>query len=109
MPVDTPHTDYQRVAPKWEKCRDTQEESDAVKSKRMKYLPRLDIHEQKPAKHNEYLLRAYFYSAMKRTVEGLAGAILQKAPAVQFPENLNSILKDVTLTSVPFQLLVLEV
>ncbi len=108
MPVDTPHPDYQRIAPKWEKCRDTREGSDAVKSKTTKYLPRLDIHEQKPAKYNEYLLRAYFYGAMKRTVEGLAGAILQKAPAVQFPENLNGILQDVTLTSVPFQLLVLK-
>ena len=108
MPVDTPHSDYQRIAPKWEKCRDAREGSDAVKSRRTKYLPRLDIHEKKPAKYEEYLLRAYFYSAMKRTVEGLAGAILQKAPVVQFPENLNGILKDVTLTSLPFQLLVLE-
>ncbi len=97
---------------KWKKCRDTRAGSDAVKAAKTDYLPTLDIHDKKPRLYDGYILRAYFYGAMTRTVEGLAGSILQKSPAVELgtvpTDTGDELLKDVTLTGVPFELLAFD-
>jgi hypothetical protein len=92
----------------WEKCRDVAAGSSAVKAAGAKYLPAIGDHKNKPDKYNAYKIRALFFNAMSRTIDGLAGAILQKAPVITFPEQLEWILEDLTLTTVPFEALAHE-
>jgi len=104
VPVNTPSKAYQGAFTKWQRARDCFEGSDAVKAAGARYLPLLDS--QKPGvsgahgqqKYNEYLLRALFYNAMGRTVEGLSGALFQTAPTIAGPAELEPHLSDITLT-----------
>lgn len=100
--VATPHADYVALAPKWVRCRDACEGGDAVKSKGTAYLPPLDSHTAKPEKYKEYKTRALFYNAVGRTIQGLAGGIFQKAPAIE-AEAATEDAKDITLTGEPLE------
>ena len=97
MPVDTPSSDHADMLSKWTRARDAYDGEDAVKAKGTAYLPTLASHASKPAAYNAYLSRAMFYNSMRRTVDGLAGAIFQKAPEVEAPDLLDEHLLDVTL------------
>lgn len=99
MPVNTPSSAYLEAAPKWARCRDTYEGADAVKSKGAKYLPGLDSHGRNPAAYAAYKMRALFYNAVARTVDGLAGGIFNKQPEFIVPGFVEPMLVDVTLTS----------
>lgn len=118
MPVDTPHTQYERMAPRWERCRDTAEGEDAVKARRTRYLPPLDSHKReqadfgKTSRYDEYLLRTLFFNAVGRTVTGLSGAIFQKAPSIDLtnaPAEMVEQVRDVTLTDQPIDMFALNV
>lgn len=107
--VATLHESYKALQLQWERCRDCTRGSDAVKEKGVKYLPMLDSHNQKPLKYLEYKLRALFYNAAGRTVEGLAGGIFQKAPAVEeISGPAEEHIKDITLTGEPLDLFALK-
>jgi hypothetical protein len=101
MPVDTPHPEYDAHKDQWERCRDTREGSDAVKAKKEKYLPRLDSMAKgdlrSEARYAAFLVRAYFYNAVGRTVEGLTGAIFQKDPIFEAPDPIEEHLDDITM------------
>jgi len=109
MPVDTPHPSYVAMLPQWRRCRDAAAGSDAVKAAGDIYLPRLDSHKigvpgitssAATQKYEEYKLRALFFNATGRTVQGLTGAICQKAPKIEVPDIAKEHMKDVTLTGV---------
>lgn len=100
MGVNRKHKAYTAAADQWSRCRDCFDGGDAVKAADHKYLPPLPTHLENPEKYKEYKLRALFYNATGRTVEGLSGAIFQKAPTVTLPKALEDQLKDVTLTGV---------
>lgn len=108
MPVQTPNSSYEAMSETWKKCRDVAAGSQAVKAAGVKYLPAIGDHQNKPQKYNDYKARALFFNAMNRTICGLTGAILQKAPEVKFPERLKDILNDLTLTTMPFEALALK-
>jgi hypothetical protein len=110
MAVDTPHPTYVTLQDKWSRCRDCVDGSDAVKKKGTVYLPPLPSHTENFARYREYLMRALFYNATGRTVEGLAGGIFQKAPSVEYEENevLEGHFKDVTLTGEPIDMFALK-
>lgn len=99
MPVETPHKAYAAASPKWTRCRDCYEGSDSVKAKGTEYLPALDSHDVNPRAYAAYLLRALFYNAVGRTVDGLAGGIFQKPMETEAPPSAEAFLKDVTLTN----------
>lgn len=94
MPVDSEHSEYEKFKAQWEKCRDTIEGSYAVKERRQDYLPLLD--DQTVSEYDAYLLRALFYGASGRTVQGLLGAIFRKDPIVKIKEEYLEFLKTIT-------------
>lgn len=110
MPVDTLHDTYKDLAERWQRCRDCVAGSDSVKEQGTKYLPMLPSHlRDNGLKYINYKLRALFYNATGRTVEGLAGGIFQKAPGI---ENVTGPalehIKDITLTGEPLQMFALK-
>lgn len=103
--VDRVHPEYEERREQWDRGRDTYAGQDAVRKKSVRYLPRLETHmndhQNGEARYRAYILRALFYNAVSRTVDGLAGAIFQKAPEYDVPDVIENHLEDVTLTSVP--------
>jgi hypothetical protein len=108
MPIDSTHPQYEQMAPLWRRCRDVAGGSDAVKAKTTTYLPcpgGMDPWRDYPA----YLARALFFGAMARTIDGLAGSILQKAPTITAPPRVQPWLRDVTLGDQSLDLLAASV
>jgi len=99
--VTTEHSAYATAKSRWQRCRDAYEGGDAVRERGTSYLPKLDG--QSDAEYAAYKLRADFYGATSRTVDGLAGAVLRKAPAVEVPEGIAPQLADVTSQGVPLE------
>lgn len=111
MPVDLRHKSYGESVPRWQRCRDCYDGSDAVKKRADQHLPKLDGHKTKhPEKYKDYQLRALFYNALSRTVDGLAGAIMQRAPAVDLPAGIDvNLLRDVTRGGKSLEMFALDV
>lgn len=111
MPVFTPHPSYTAMLAKWKRCQDCYEGSDAVKAAGTQYLPMLDSHKgsaEGQRRYEEYKLRALFFNATGRTVDGLAGGIFQRAISVEAPEIVLEDTKDITLSSVSLDLFALR-
>ncbi len=68
MAVNTPSAYYETMLPKWTRCRDAAEGSDAVKAKGTTYLPMVNVNEQSAQQYDEYLFRAMWYPATGRTI-----------------------------------------
>ena len=105
--VTTTHPEYDSLRDQWMRCRDCSEGSDTVKSRKTKYLPSLDSHKKEGGndKYANYLMRALFYNATGRTIQGLSGSIFQKAPAVTlFSKDTEEDIKDITLTGEPLEM-----
>jgi hypothetical protein len=107
--VETPRAEYANARPKWDRVRDCRDGEDAVKARTQTYLPPLDIHSRRPDKYQAYLKRATFYNATGRTVQGLAGAIFQKPPKIEFPKVADGHQKDITLSGVSAEVFALKV
>ena len=101
MPVDTPSPEYQAALPRWQRCRDCVEGSEAVKARATDYLPALEGHRGSVQKYDAYKTRAVFYNATARTVAGLLGSVFRAAPSWTFPASIKDDLKDVTLMGRP--------
>ncbi len=108
MGVNRKHADYVANEKKWERCRDCYDGTDAVKKRATIYLPYLDSHKEGGSDgfegYNAYILRALFYNATGRTVEGLAGYVFQKPVEVKAPSGMKEDWEDVTLTGVDINL-----
>jgi len=100
MGVNTTHRLYGEFIERWIRCRDTFNGTDAVKGKGTDYLPQLDSHVNDAIRYGEYKLRALFFNAMGRTVEGLGGFIFQKPLIVDAPAIIEDDLNDVTMTGI---------
>ncbi len=100
MPVDTPHPSYTAHQSQWQRCRDAVDGTDAIKGRGEIYLPRLG--KQTDDQYKAYKLRALWYGASARTVQGLSGAVMRKDPVVTLPDGLASYLDDVTKSGVSF-------
>ena len=101
MPVDTPSPEYEAALPRWQRCRDCVEGSDAVKARATDYLPALEGHRGSSQKDDAYQTRAVFYNATARTVAGLLGSVFRAAPSWTFPATIEDDLEDVTLMGRP--------
>jgi hypothetical protein len=62
----------------------------------------LESHVLKTEKYEAYKQRANFYNAMGRTVEGLSGYIFLKEPFYEVPDEVESHMKDITMTKKSF-------
>lgn len=102
MPLkpDTQHAEYSASVDAWQKCRDVIAGEDAVHKAGERYLPKLNGQE-----HGEYMayaLRAPFYNATARTIDGMVGMLFRKEPVVEVPAAMEAIIEDITLTDCDF-------
>lgn len=98
--IEKEHPEYVRHVNQWTKCRDIIEGSECVKEKGEKYLPKLPG--QSDTDYKAYKHRAIFYEATGRTLEGLSGLVMGKAPRVEAPAGVKGILEDCDLRGRPF-------
>lgn len=96
MAVDSVHPDYKEKLARWTKNRDAYGGEDAVKSRGVTYLPRPGGFVD--SEFQSFKERASWYGATKRTIQGLTGAVFQKAPVVEALPRVEGHLKNVTLT-----------
>ncbi len=94
MGVDTKHPQYRDHLAQWSRCRDAYDGTDAVKTAATTYLPQLGG--QDAVEYRGYKERALFYNCTSRTVHGLSGTIMRKAPTMKLPPVLKEWEKDVT-------------
>lgn len=85
----------------WRRLRDCCAGRDAVIKGTTMYVPDLPGGDGKM--NESYRARGNFFNATRRTVQGMAGAIFQEAPEVEFPKVIEEYLKDITLTNIPFE------
>lgn len=107
MPVNAKHSDYVRMLPRWQRCRDAADGQDAVHDAGEKYLPKL--RDQTKEDYEAYKGRAVFFNATWRTISGLLGMVFRKPPIVEVPDEAKPLLDDVTMEGVPFQVFAMGV
>lgn len=98
--VKTAHPEYDAMATKWQRCRDTVAGNDAVKAAGTRYLPRLA--DQTDTDYQAYKTRASFFNATWRTIQALTGMLFRRPPVVETSESVNALLKDVTMSGISF-------
>lgn len=86
LPVGDPgvikrHTAYTSWAADWTLIRDFLSGERKIKDKREVYLPRLPG--QSDEEYENYKVRAIFFPAARRTVEGLVGLVFRRKPVVE--------------------------
>lgn len=90
--VKTPHRDYQKNQPKWEKVRD------AVAGDLAGYLRNVGKNEPDTAyglqRQAEYEEGAICYNFTKRTLSGMVGAVMRKDPEQVIPDKMKYIIDD---------------
>lgn len=94
-PIDTPHDDYTHWYPVWSKCRAAYRGQEAIHARGEIDLPKLSG--QNPDEYKKYRDRAMFFNATGRTVDGMVGMIMRKAPVLEIPDTLNGIAEDFDL------------
>jgi len=99
--VNTRHPDYDKMLPKWQRCRDAVSGQEAVHDAGERYLPRLK--DQDVAAYKAYKLRAEFFNATWRTISALSSLIFRKPPVVTVPASVEPMLEDVTMSGVNLQ------
>jgi len=98
--VRTTHPDYEGYAAKWKRCRDAIAGEDAVHAAGTTYLPKLT--DQLDPDYQAYKLRASFFNASWRTIQGFLGMLFRKDPALKVPGAIESYLDDVTMSGQSF-------
>ncbi len=101
--VSTKHPDYGKFERIWRKVRDCVAGAEAVKLGRERYLPTL--WKQEADEYRNYLTRAVFFEATKRTLKAFEGFVFRKNPDFKLG-NLATVIapfmKDATMTGVSF-------
>ncbi len=101
MPANDTHPDYDAFSPLWAKCRDVVAGQEAVQAAGPRYLPRLSG--QSDSDYLAYKGRALFYNATQRTLDGLTGVIFRKAPRLELPAPLRTLIEDIDLAGLSLQ------
>ncbi|GAG20386.1 unnamed protein product, partial [marine sediment metagenome] len=101
MGVETTHPQYDRRAPQWVVMRDTSAGEDVIKEKGKEYLPMLGG--QQEDQYQAYKMRAEYYNATGRTIDGLSGMVFRKPPQRVHPKGMDPFMEDVTLDGLEFQ------
>lgn len=94
MPIQTVHPLYTDHKDRWDRCYDADAGDDAVKAAGTLYLPKLQ--EQTKDEYDAYKMRAVFYNATGRTVDGMVGLINRKPPVIELPEALEYLQESAT-------------
>jgi hypothetical protein len=89
--VSTPRADYAESATSWMLVEDACAGSERVKKASVRYLPKpnpKDVSEENRTRYEQYLMRAVYYNAVGRTLNGLVGIAFRRDPEVQLPPAL---------------------
>ena len=99
MPLDTPHKDYTEAQADWKECRDAAYGRKKVHAAGEAYLPKLSHSDPatEAANYKAFMMRAGFYNATGRTLEGLSGMVFRKDPIIVAPDAMADIIDDMTL------------
>lgn len=89
MPIDTTHPLYRKHYPRWRRAQDASDGEDAVKDAGTTYLPKLE--EQTDDEYRAYKMRAVYFNATGRTVDGMSGLINRKVPVVELPPAVDTL------------------
>lgn len=100
MPVNSTHKEYDTNSAKWARIRAVVDGTDAVKAAGTEYLPKPNGHTGED--YAGYKIRAEFYPATQRTVDGLLGAVFRKEPMLEVPKGQETILENTTLRGLDF-------
>ena len=98
--VSTTHHEYDAMADKWQRMRDTVAGTDAVKAAGTRYLPALK--EQSTDDYEAYKTRAKFFNAVWKTVQAMTGMLFRRPPVVETAESIKPLLEDVTMSGKSF-------
>lgn len=93
MPVTSTHPQYQDYIQEWEDCQNFFDGEAAVKAQGERYLPKPD--QATDREYQAYVMRAFFFPAIERTVSGLSGSIDRKAPTYTLSQRLGYMEYDV--------------
>lgn len=100
MSVDSTHPEYDAHLASWMMARDFAAGEEVVKAKGTDYLPMLGGQADDRDGHKRYAaykMRAAFYNATGRTVDGLTGMVFRKPPIVSLPAAMEDFRNDVSL------------
>ena len=95
--VSTPRTDYANALNAWNLVEDACAGDAAVKAQTIKYLPKpnpKDVSEENRSRYEQYLLRAVYYNAVGRTLNGLTGIAFRRDPEIQVPTGMEFVKDD---------------
>jgi hypothetical protein len=101
--VSKTHPEYDAMATKWQRCRDTVAGNDAVKAAGTRYLPSLT--DQTTDDYQAYKTRAQFFNATWRTISALSGMIFRRPPVIDVAPSVEPYLDDVTMSGISFHIL----
>lgn len=101
MAVADRHKEYTEHEFEWARIRDAVAGEDAVKKAETNHLPKPSG--QNEYEYSQYLMRAMFYGASGRTVQGLLGAIFRKPPMIDLPAAMQEASDNITLTGVDLE------
>jgi hypothetical protein len=93
--LDTTNPQYDKWLPLWKKCRDAIEGQEWVHEGGETYLP--NPAQWNPELYNAYKLRATYFNACGRTLDGMTGLIFRKQPEVIYPTALEPIANDIDM------------
>lgn len=97
MPVDSQHPEFVEYHRLWKRCRDAFGGVRTIKGAKNCYLKALDS--MTDSEYEDYLERATWYGATRRTIEGMTGAIMRKEPTVTTTDkDMKKFMENVTLT-----------
>jgi hypothetical protein len=94
MKVNAQNPQYTEALPKWQTCADAVAGQWAIHKAGTKYLPRLT--EQTDPEYDAYVKRTSYFNATGRTLDGLIGMVMRKAPTIE-ASGLDKIIADIDL------------
>jgi hypothetical protein len=95
MPINTQHEQYQEYATRWSRARDASAGQYAVHRGGETYLPSLA--DQDADDYKAYKLRASYFNATGRTIDGLVGMVFRKPPVIE-QNGLDDLIDDIDLS-----------
>lgn len=101
MAIDTLHPRYKKFKDIWQKCRDAVDGQYAVHEAGVKYLPMLKG--QDNLDYQAYKMRASYFNASGRTLDGLVGMVFRKDPYSEYPDSFSRIYDDIDLNGTKAQ------
>lgn len=100
MAVTSQHAKYVKMLPKWQRCEDVSDGTDAVHEGGEVYLPKLK--DQSQEDYAKFVARTPFFNATWRTIAGLLGMVFSKSPVIEVPPAVTPMLDDITMEGESF-------